>query len=522
MLRFCGAAMSAAVLLATTGCQDNFERAEAYAQQSRALYDAGDREGAFDAIKRAIALRDDNAGYFILLGAIQLRMNRPVDAYKAFSQALELDEANIEALSYVANLGLQVGRVDDASGAADRLLSLNPNSVVGLQVKGLAEMFRNRDANAQQLAERILKISPNDEAGTIIHARLLAKQLKFGEALEFLDAVQGRARPSAGILITRINLYRALRRPEDMARTYAQFFQIVPNATTALRLDQINLLYKLGRKDEARKAVTAFLSAGQIDLVDYQTLLRIWFEFDDQPYTRETLKPAKDWPDPAAVLTVGRYMLWQNHPQLADDVFFSVRPGIRPAAEGMHRRAAAVLNTLSDMRGRTDELLDRDGEDVDGLILYAHYKQQDGNLSLAIESMQKAVEVDPFNPEAYAVLANLREASGARDLAGQVFEDGLKRLPQDFMLIDRYLQFLHKTGDKNRAVSASRTFARALPSSVKAWSIFEAQCRWAGDSACMAEAAAGRGNALTIFMVDDRPGTPPDRGLLSKFQIQGV
>jgi tetratricopeptide (TPR) repeat protein len=518
---FCVAGLNAALLFAATACQDNFQRAEVYAQQARTLFDAGDREGAFQAIQNAIALRDDNAAYFIMLGAIYMRMNSPVDAYNAFNQALELDEANVEALTFVANIGLQVGRVADASNAADRLLSLNPNSVVGLQVKGLSEMFGNKDSAAQGYADRILKISPRDEAGTIIHARLLAKQGKLQEALDFLDNALVQAQQSPGLLITKINLYRALRQPEPMVQTYAQLFKLVPNVMNSLRLDYINLLYKIGRTEDARKAARTFLNLSQVNLGEYQTLVRIWFEFDAQPFTRESFVEVRDLANPIGLINVGRYLLWRDEEQLADDLYFAVRPGIRPAAEGLHLRASRMLNRMNGLERNLDLLLERDPEDVDALILFTEFKRKQGKTNLALEAMQKAVEADPMDPEAYVVLAEMREAAGARGRAEQIFEDGFKRLPQDFLLIQHYTAFLRKAGDKRRAISATRSFARSLPSSVRAWTVFAEQCQWAGDPACLAEAEAGRRNALTVYQIDEAPGTPPDRGLLSRFQIRG-
>jgi hypothetical protein len=97
-----------------------------------------------------------------------------------------------------------------------------------------------------------------------------------------------------------------------------------------------------------------------------------------------------------------------------------------------------------------------------------------------------------------------------------VFEDGLKSLPQNFYLIETYTQYLHQSGDKARAVSASRAFARALPSSERAWEIMAAQCRWAADAACLLSANAGSQNAKKSFLVDDAPGAVPNRGLFGR------
>ncbi|MBO9574367.1 MAG: tetratricopeptide repeat protein [Sphingobium sp.] len=510
-----GALASVALL---SGCQTPAEQAATYMQQAQALSEAGDQRAALKAMQKAIAARDDNAEYFLTLSTIQMRAGNPGQAFVAARQALDLDSANRTALTLVANIGLQVGQVDEATDAAERLLSLDPSSLVGLQVKGLAALYKNKDAEAETNAQRLLQLSPTDEAGTIIRARVLAKAQKFEEAIALIDHAMQQGRTTPAFIITKINLNRALRRPEEMAKAFEQLRSQVEDPPAKLRLDEINLLYKLGRKDAARAATDRYLTSGAGDATDLAALQRIWSEFDRVPFTRESLqRSAPKWKDPASLLGVGRYLLSQNQPQLADDLYFSFREGVRPIGISLHQRALAGLNHVADARAGAEVVLKRDPDDADSLMLRAMFAMQDRNPGLAIEGLQKAIEADPGNPEPYVALAEVHARSGDRWRAGQVFEDGLKQLPQNFLLIERYTRFLHDSGNKSRAVSVSRAFARAVPSSVYAWTIMAQQCAWAGDAACATEAASGRQQAATMYQLDDLPGTPKDRGLLGKF-----
>ena len=505
-------------LLLLSACKPPAEQAAGYAQQAQQLADAGHFEAALNAMQKALAARDDNAQYFLQLAGIHMRLGNPPQAYMAARRALDLDGANRNTLTLVANLGLQVGQVDEADAAADQLLSVEPGSLVALQVKGLVALYKNKDQEAEGYGQRLLQVSPTDEAGTIIRARVLAKAQKYDEAIALVDNTITLGRTTPALLITKINLYRVLRRPEDMARVFDQLQGYVTDPPASLQLDRINLLYKLGRTEPARQAAGKLLVSGAGSANDLETLRRIWAEYDPVPFTRESVKSASNWKDPIALLSVGRYLLWQGQPQLADDLFFSFREGARPIAISLHHRAWLALgHSRQDVQARMDAVLKRDPTDVDALILRAVFAMQDHNPGLAIEGLEKAIGADPENPETYVELSRTYAQSGNRWRAGQVFEDGLKQLPQSFLLIDRYTQFLHDSGNKSRAVSVSRAFARTLPSSVRAWTIMAQQCAWAGDAACAAEAAAGRQTAATTYQVDDAPGTPPDRGLLGKF-----
>ncbi len=167
-----------------------------------------------------------------------------------------------------------------------------------------------------------------------------------------------------------------------------------------------------------------------------------------------------------------------------------------------------ALGDAAGSRSLNDKLLERDGENVDGLLLRAEFEERDGRRDRAIESVQRALNVDQTNPEIYVALAELNAKAGDKARARQSFEEGLQQMPQDFLLIQRYTQFLHQSGNKSRAVSVSRAFARALPVLHKGLDDHGAAVRM-GCRRClqMAEAAAGRAAAATRFRVDDPPGS---------------
>ena len=506
-----------ALLLLPAACKGPTERADEFAQKASQLAEAGDRIGALTAIQQAIALRDDNAAYFMLQASIELRSNHPVEAFLAARRALELDAANVDALSLVSNIGMQVGQIDESYDAAIRLLALDPGSLIGLQSKGLYELFKSRYADAEATAQRLLQISPSDAAGIIIHARVLARTGKLEDALAFINDRLAQSTPSAALVITQINLYRSLGKGEEMAKSFETLDALAPNRSAALRLDEINLLYQLGRTADARARTTKLLAGGAPTVGDLATLQRLWWQYDPKPFDPQTLQAAKEWGDPAVLFAIGRYFLWQGEPQLADDAFFAFPEALRSPCFAIHRRALLQLGDAVGARALNDKVLGRDGENVDALLLRAQFEDRDGRRDRAIESVQRALNVDQTNPEIYVALAELNAKAGDKARAQQTFEDGLQQMPQDFLLIQRYTQFLHQSGNKSRAVSVSRAFARALPSSIKAWTIMAQQCAWAADAACAAEAAAGRTAAATRFRVDDPPGTAPDRGLLGKF-----
>ena len=112
-------------VFAVQGCKSKEERAAVLAQQADAYAQAGNLVAARQAIGEAISLREDQSTYHELQGAIALRSNDTIGAYRSFQRALEFDAINKTALAYVANIGVQVGQLDDAEAAC--LLYTSPS-----------------------------------------------------------------------------------------------------------------------------------------------------------------------------------------------------------------------------------------------------------------------------------------------------------------------------------------------------------------------------------------------------------
>lgn len=497
-------------LLALPACKSPAERAAELAAQADAQANAGDLVAAQKAILEAIALRDDIPAYQQLLGVISLKAGNQGDAYRAFSRALDIDPTNMTALAYVANLGVQVGQINRAEEAADRLLTLDPDALPGMQVKGMIALARDRDDEALRIGDRMLALRPGDEAGTIIKARALAKQGQFDAALALLDS----ATESPVLLVNKLNIYRNLRRPEAMADILARLEQR-DAMSAALRLDQVNLLYRLGRTDAARRAAVALLREGAAP-ESYRALQRLWWEYDKAPLSAASAGDAARWKDPAAVQQTIRYLLARGDLATAQVVIRAAPATARPLLASLDARLLAASGQGAQASKAAEALLDKDPQDVDALLVRALIALDAGKPGPAVEAAQLARANDPANAESYIILARIAQAEDQAWRARHAFEEGVKALPQNFLLLERYTQFLHQSGDKGRAVSVARAFARATPSSVRAWSFLAEQCRWAEDEGCLQGALAGQKNAETTYLVDDPPGTARNRGLFGR------
>ncbi|WP_264575155.1 tetratricopeptide repeat protein [Sphingobium sp. B8D3C] len=505
------------ILAALGGCKSPSEQAAERAQAAEAMLQAGDLAGAQRAIGEAIRLREDGPNFQQLAGMIALQSGDPAGAYRAFQRALEFDATNRLALAYVANLGVQLGQIADAEAAADRLLTLEPDAMPALQTKGMIALAREQLDDAMSYADRILARSATDEAGVIVKARVLARRGQAEEAIALIDNALRVSGDSSALLTNKVNLYRYLGKPEPMAEALGRLVA-TGNAGTAMKLDRINLLYKMGRLPQAREANLALLREGLREPSDYEVLTRIWWEFDPTPLSPDVARGPTDWRDPLAVLTVSRYLLARGNRETANLLLNSVPDGrAKDLIAPLKLRLLMETGKDQGVEGQVESLLKQDPENVDALLLRAHYAAKRGDVRAALEAAQLALANDPRNPDAYQAVAQLYRARAENWRARQIYEEGLKQIPQNFPLVQSYMQYLHDSGDRARSMSVARNFARALPSSEKAWSLLVAQCAAIQDGTCASVAQNGLDNARTAYLVDDPPGKPADRGLFGRF-----
>lgn len=505
----------APALFALGACSDPDKRAAELAQQADAFAQAGNLYAARTAISEAISLREDEPNFHLLQGVIAMRSSDLVGAYRAFNRALEFDASNRTALAYVANIGIQIGQLTEAEDAADKLLTVEPNAVAAMQVKGMIALSRDKFDQATEIGDKILAIDPRNEAGSIIKARALAKAGKPEEALTLIDTAMGGANQSAALLANKVNIYRYLGQGEPMVEPLGALVKL-SNGLPRMRLDLINTLYRVGRIEEARKASLEMLAAGSRDPEDYRVLQRIWWQYDKTPVSSETAPGIAKWKEPIAVVATARYLILRGDLETAAAVIRNAPAKTQPLLASLRTRILADSKMEAEARRQVDALLTADNHDVDALMLRARFATQDKQFERALEAAQLAQTNDPQNPETYVVLAAVYRAQRADFRARQVYEEGLKTLPQNFYLLESYTQYLHQLGDKSRAISAARNFARNVASSPRAWEIMGAQCEWARDAGCMQTAYAGFQDAKKTIFVDDPPGTAPDRSLFGR------
>ena len=117
---------------------------------------------ALAALRQARGLAPQNPVLAINLGALLLRLGRPLEAVPHLEAAVALAPQAAPGWSNLAGVRLLLGQTDGAEQAARTALALNPQDGAAVQTLAQALLMQGRKQEAQQAAERATALMPAD------------------------------------------------------------------------------------------------------------------------------------------------------------------------------------------------------------------------------------------------------------------------------------------------------------------------------------------------------------------------
>jgi len=491
-------ALSSALLI--SGCGDRTKQANAEAQRAQALLDAGDLNGAQLAIAHAITLRGDQMEFQVLNGRINYARKDYQGAFEAYSLALSIDPNNPEALQAVSQIGASMGREKESAVATDRILSIEPDNLPALLVKGVQLLGRKDYTGAQAVGDHMLKVDANNEAGLVLKARAMFLNNQRPEALTLLSDALKRNGPSQMVVTALLENARDQGDADVMLQQFKALGNLVPD-NADLTLDETNVDYKLGRKDDARSRSSALLSknGGNRDAMD--RLNDIWAEYDPTPLDADQVAAlASDGAAPARLMAA-RYYLLANDARTAGDLIGST-PGAE--ADGLRARIAYVQSGGSDASA-AERVLATDKNNCDALAVRAMDSVRRNQPTDAVIAAQQIASQCP-DRDGFDLLARAYQAKGDAGGVRRAFLDGARVRPLDTRPVAHYVAWLVNNGNTAEAADVARRLTQRAPAKVSAWVLLGDICMGLSDQICLQEAKAGEAVARRTFVIDLPPG----------------
>jgi superkiller protein 3 len=155
--------------------------AQEYFDQGNALYEQGDLQAAVSAYREAVALDDQNAGYWHNLGVTFYSLNQLDEASNSFQRGLALAPDDAELNYLMGVVSIQFEQLGEAETYLTRANQLNP--ALPEPYFGLGVLYRLQGQRDQAIAafETFLELGPGQDPAAIPMAQAELEALRAGQ-----------------------------------------------------------------------------------------------------------------------------------------------------------------------------------------------------------------------------------------------------------------------------------------------------------------------------------------------------
>jgi tetratricopeptide (TPR) repeat protein len=507
---------------ALSACQDLQEKASIAARDAERALDAGDLNNAEILAQRATQLRDSEAAYWTILGRIQLQRNKLGEAYSSFQRVVELDPGNLNAIQIVSELAFQAEEKSLADEMADRALVLAPSSTRALLVKGLIALDKGKPDVAQELATKILDIDPKDEFGIVLAARALAAKGDIDQAALLIGRDIEVNKRSEASLVTLVELHR---RTGNYAALKASLQTLIEKQPESLQLplDYADILYRGGEANAARSMIFRVIADKAVTYENIVAAKQLWQAFDKAPLSKEQIGTLAKSNALTTRLEVAKFYLDQNDAAAAKRLLTieldDLESSAKIQANGLQAKIAYIEGKRAEALAKANSVIGKDKTNAEARIVRSLIRQQNGDLTGALEDAQVAVENFRENELARFQLIEILHKRDGQLRALQSLADGLEAMPQSSLMARYAVGFLLNLKLPDRAVGVAEQFTSDNPSSVKGWEILMIACKSIGKASCQNAANGGLSYAKSTYTIDQRPGSRKTRGLFGDLKI---
>jgi tetratricopeptide (TPR) repeat protein len=393
------------------------------------------------------------------------------EAVIEYRNAVQQDARFGEARAKLADAYFQTGDVENAFREYIRAADLLPNDVTAQLKAGEMLLVGRRYEDAKTRAEAALARAPQNVEAQILRANALAGLNNVDDAVKEVEDAIRRA-PDRSASYANLGALQMIRGNRDEAEAaFKQAAAMRPKSPRGY-LALANFYWAAGRQDDAETQLKTALAADPKDQLANRALGYFYMGTGRAAEAEAPLKTfAEVARDSEGKLTLSDYYLTVRRygdsrrtleavPQTDRQSYLTAR--LRLAAldfqSGDRQRAYALV----------DEVLAKQPQNTDALLLKAQLLVRDGKLDEALATVRQAIANDPRSAQAQYALGRLLVAQRDSQGAMSAFSEALKLNP-NLGEVDMELAKLHfDAGRIDLAEQFARSAATKIPEHTEA------------------------------------------------------
>jgi tetratricopeptide (TPR) repeat protein len=378
-----------------------------------------------------------------------------------FQQFMEKHKDQPRMLLELANWMIARRNFEEAKKALNRVIELEDNSNVGLSAKTLLAKlaFENKDfEGSEKIVEEILDANSSYDEAKVLKARLLLVKGQYDEAIALLNRVIWSSEDSeeANLLLGQTFLIKGDQKLAD------KHFLSALEANPA-NLQALTYLYDkaLTAKNVkyAKEMVEKALKVRPDNIVLLEKLANINLAEHDWDGAKATAQKIANSPNPLAK-DVASYLLAQVHQGQGDyekavEIYKELLTKFPDNSDALGNMASCYekLNKRGEMITFLDRLLAKNPQNISASILLGDLYLMDKKFDKGTALLTNMIKDNEKIPQLYVLLANTKLAMNDNKGAIVVYQEGLKRNPENIKLSLSLASLYEELGAYDSAVS---------------------------------------------------------------------
>lgn len=464
--------MMCVVLL--VACSGADARKARYLEKAQELVAEQDFDKAQLELRNALQIDPHYVDAQLLLAEVAEKVGDPRRALQMYQSALEQSPTNGKARTGLARLYVFGGLPEKGIEIAEAGLTATPDDPDLLVVRGMAKASMGDIAGATVDAEQAIAKQPNHESGVALLASLYLRKDRVDDARTMVEAATSKAPKNTDLRFVLADIYVRSDRPRDAERVLREIVAIQP-AQLAHRNRLARFLMVEGRRDDAEKVLREAVAQNPESLEAKSALITFLasgasFEIAEKSLLQFVQATPKD--QDLRLLLGDFYARRGKWPQ-AQSVYQEIVKLDGTGAQGLAARNRMALQASSEKRldevsRLVEEVLAANPQDNDALILRADLALAKGDSAAAIADLRAVLRDQPTAVPVQRALAQAYTRSNDLALAEETLNRALELSPGDPQLQVDLAQFLARSGHPDRAVQSLQKAVAEAPDNLAA------------------------------------------------------
>ncbi|MCU7934685.1 MAG: tetratricopeptide repeat protein [Candidatus Thiodiazotropha sp. (ex Dulcina madagascariensis)] len=456
-----------------SACMDRGERKASYFKRGMDLYEQGNYTKARLEFKNVLQIDPKDADAYFMFGQIEERDENWPKAYALFLRATELNPDHVDAQVHLGTIYALSGETDKALSAAEIALAVEPNNASALVLKGFTKARMGEKDAAINEALAAVESDPNNVEAASLLAALYADQGSLERAIRIAkDSLALHPERVASYLLL-ARLYAQADREEDVVSVLSDLIRARPEDLQ----NRLHLASYYKGKGNIRRAEAVLRQAvaDMAENTDAKLALISLLKNSDQVAIAESLLQefSKDSPENFALrLELAKFYLNNQRKTEAFAVLSDVIRLADQTPDGLQARSlkASVLSQdglFQEASELIDEVLAIDPKHKDALLIRAGIGLMGDDPDRGIADLRTLLKEDSGYVKAHRLKARAHLKKGEVELARQSLENAIQVQPEEATANFELVELLIQTGELDDAVVVLEKMRRFFPEDLK-------------------------------------------------------